>query len=132
MTEYWCPGSTSRLVHTPLLAAISVDRLSQLPQVNVAGLNGSRTHDCRRLKRWLHRPPVMACGHGRQRKCKFFHRSAPPWRKTITKKKILALSQPPSQHTCQPSICSPTSTGRGKRRNLVSSSIGSHLCLWFG
>src|SRR6266436_7961008 len=47
----------------------------------------------------------------------FFHRSAPPWRKTMTKKEILALSQPPRQHTCQPSICSPTSTGRGKRRN---------------
>src|SRR5258708_40059600 len=74
----------------------------------------------------------MGCSHGRQRKCKFFHRWAPPSRKTMTKKKILALSQPPSQHTCQPSICWPTATGRGKRRNLVSSSMGSHLCLWSG
>src|SRR5260370_20710095 len=74
----------------------------------------------------------MGCSHARQRKGKLFHRSAPPWRNTMTKKKILALSQPPSQHTCQPSICSPTSTDRDKRRNLVSSSIGSHLCLWLG
>src|SRR5882724_3914413 len=96
-----------------LLAAISVDRLSQLMQVNVACLIGRRTHDCRRLKRWLQQPPVMGCSHGRQHKGEFFHRLAPPWRKTITKKKILALSQPPSQHTCQPSTCSPTSTDRG-------------------
>src|SRR5258707_11624227 len=132
MIERWCRGPTSGLVEMLRLAAISVDRLSQLPQVNVACLNGCRTLDCRRLRRWLHRPPVMGCGHGRQGKGKFFHRSAPPWRKTITKKKILALSQPPRQHTCQPSICSPTSTDRDKRRNLVSSSIGSHLCLWLG
>src|SRR6266851_6927868 len=51
-------------IQTLLLAAISVDRLSQLPQVNVACLNRCRTLDCRRLRRWLHRPPVMGCGHG--------------------------------------------------------------------
>jgi hypothetical protein len=87
MIEHRCPGPTSGLVEMLLLAAISVDRLSQLPQVNVACLSGRRTHDCLRLKRWLQRPPVMGCGHGRQRKCKFFHRSAPPSRKTMTKKK---------------------------------------------
>ena len=30
--------------------AVSVDRLSQLPQINVAGLNRGRSHD----RRWMH------------------------------------------------------------------------------
>src|SRR6266481_9412275 len=57
--EHWCRGPTSGLIQTLRLAAISVERLSQLPQVNVGCLNGCRTLDCRRLRRWLHRPPVM-------------------------------------------------------------------------
>src|SRR3989449_5150590 len=50
MIEHRCPGPTSGLVEMLLLTAISVDRLSQLPQVNVACLNGRRTHDCRRTQ----------------------------------------------------------------------------------
>jgi hypothetical protein len=82
----------------------------------------------RSLGQWLGRPLVMGVGHGRQRKG-IVSSLAFRWRNTITKKKILALSQPPTQQTCQPSICLPTATGPDKRRNLVSSSIGSHLSL---
>src|SRR5260370_8019380 len=47
----------------------------------------------------------------------FFHRSAPQWRKTMTKKEILALSQPPPQHPPQPSPPSPTPTSPAHRSN---------------
>src|SRR5437763_6731889 len=39
---------------------------------------------------------------------------------TITMKNIRHLSQPPSQHTLQPSILWPQGTGWRRRRNLVS------------
>jgi hypothetical protein len=39
---------------------------------------------------------------------------------TITTKKTRHLSQPPSQHTRQPSMRSPTAAGRHNHRNLVS------------
>src|SRR5260370_15784791 len=54
----------------------------------------------------------MGCGHGRQGKGKLFHRSAPPLRKTITKKNILALSQPPaSTPASHRSACRPQQVG---------------------
>jgi hypothetical protein len=39
---------------------------------------------------------------------------------TITMKNIRHLSQPPRQHTCQPSISWPQGTASRRRRNLVS------------
>src|SRR5258706_816351 len=63
MIEHWCSGRISGLVQTLLLAAISVDCLRQLPQINVAGLNGSRPHDCCRLRKSilaLSQPPRLA------------------------------------------------------------------------
>jgi hypothetical protein len=39
---------------------------------------------------------------------------------TITMKNIRHLSQPPTQHTCQPSILWPQATASRRRRNLVS------------
>ena len=42
---------------------------------------------------------------------------------TITTKRTRHLSQPPIQHTRQPSIRSPRATGLSKRRKLVSTSM---------
>ncbi len=101
------------------------------PAVNVACLNGCRTLDCRGLRRWLHRPPVMGCGHGSQRKGKFFHRSAPPWRKTMTKKDPGFIPATPPAHLPAIDLLADLN-GSGQAKEFGLQFHGSHLCLWLG
>jgi len=115
-----------------LLAAISVDRLSQLPQVNVACLSGRRTHDCRRLKRWLRAATSDGMQSWQTAQGQTLSSLGSSLAKNHDKEKDPGFipATPPAHLPAIDLLADLNGSGQAKEFGLQFH--GSHLCLWLG